>query len=212
MPTATEAILVTELAALCVNVSSPTEAASGPLPMAGTDPTCFVATVDVCASPTLNKTAVSAGSGLAEVANDGREEIEEFSVKDMIPALVTTDAAPGPLSIAGTKPACFVLGPDAVALFATLEDGAGNVGATVIDGASDAGSPDVGKGFAKNVGVSFDSIEAAPKPSPTAGTEPTCLDGPALDTEASCTTGDSCAPTGDVEMMGVELRVAEPRP
>lgn len=119
MPTATEAILVTELAALCVNVSSPTEAASGPLPMAGTDPTCFDATVDVCASPILTKTAVSAGSELAEVADDDWEKVEESFVRDMIPALVTTEAAPGPLPIAGTTPACFVLGPDAVALFAT---------------------------------------------------------------------------------------------
>lgn len=130
----------------------------------------------------------------------------------MIPALITTEAAPGPLPIAGTNPACFVPGPDTVVLFATLENGAGNVGATVIDGGSDAGRTDVGEGFAKTVEVAFDSIEAAPKPSPTAGTEPTCLDGPALDTEAGCTTGDSCASTEDVETVDVELRVAEPRP
>lgn len=179
--------------------------------MAGTDPTCFVVIVDVCASPTFTKTAVSAGSEFAEVANDGWEEIEESFVKDMIPVLLTTEAAPGPLPNAGTKPACFVPRPDAVALFATVEDGAGNVGATVIDGGSFAGSTDVGEGFAKTVVVTFDSIEAASKPSPTAGTEPTCLDGPALNTEAGCPTGDSCAPT-DIEMMDVELRVAEPRP
>ncbi len=179
--------------------------------MAGADPTCFVVMVDVCASPTFAKTAVSAGSELAEVANDDWEEIEESFVKDMITALLTTEAAPGPLPNAGTKPACFVPRPDTVALFATFEDGAGNVGATVIDGNSDAGSMDVGEGFAKTVVVTFDSIEAAPKPSPTAGTEPTCLDGLALNTEAGCTTGDICAPT-DVEMMDVDLRVAEPRP
>lgn len=98
-----------------------------------------------------------------------------------------------------------------MALCASLYDGAGNVGATVIDGDSDAGSTDVGEVFAKTVEVTFDSIEAAPRPSPTAGTEPTCLDGPALNTEAACTTGDSCAPT-DVEMMDVGLRVAEPCP
>lgn len=172
--------------------------------MAGTDPTCFVVIADVCASSTFTKTAVFAGSDVAEVADDGWEEIEESFDKDMIPALLTTEAAPGPLPNAGTRPACFVAGPDAVALFATLEDGAGNVGATVIDGGSDAGSTDVGEGFAKTVVVTFDSIEAAPRPSPTAGTEPTCLEGRALDTEAGCTTGDSCAPT-HVEMMDVEL-------
>lgn len=96
-------------------------------------------------------------------------------------------------------------------LCASLEDGAGNVGAAVIDGGSDAGSTDVGEVFAKAVEVTVDSIEAAPRPSPIAGTEPTCLDGPALNTEAGCATGASCAPT-DVEMMDVELRVAEPRP
>lgn len=63
----------------------------------------------------------------------------------------------------------------------------------------------MGEGFAKTVVVAVDSIEAAPKPSPTAGTEPTCLDGPALNTEAGCTTGDGCAPTEDVELMDVEL-------
>lgn len=180
--------------------------------MAGTDPTCFVATVDVCASLTFTNTAVSTGGEFAEVANDGWEEIKDSFVKDMIPALVTTETAPGPLPIAGTKPACFVPGPDAVTLFATLEDGARNVGATVIDGGSDASSADVGEGFAKTVVVAFDSIEAVPKPSPTAGTEPTCLYGPVLNTEAGCTTGDSCAPTEDVEMLNVELRVAEPSP
>lgn len=86
--------------------------------MAGTDPTCFVATTDVCASPTFTKTAVSAGSELAEVANDGWEVAEESLIKDIVPALVTTEAAPGPLPIAGTEPTCFVLGPDAVALSA----------------------------------------------------------------------------------------------
>lgn len=62
--------------------------------MAGTDPTCFVVIVDVCASPTFTKTAVSAGSDPAEVANDGWEEIEESFVKYRIPALLTTEAAP----------------------------------------------------------------------------------------------------------------------
>lgn len=60
--------------------------------MAGTDPTCFVVIVDVCAS--FTKTAVSAGSDPAEVANDGWEEIEESFVKDRIPALLTMEAAP----------------------------------------------------------------------------------------------------------------------
>lgn len=70
----------------------------------------------------------------------------------------------------------------------------------------------MGEDFANTVVVAVDCIEAAPKPSPTAGTEPTCLDGPALDTGAGCTTGDNCAPTEDVEMMDIELRVAESRP
>lgn len=43
--------------------------------MAGTDPTCFVATADVCASPAFTETTVSAGSELAKGANDGWEEI-----------------------------------------------------------------------------------------------------------------------------------------
>lgn len=87
--------------------------------MAGTDPTCLVATVDVCASPTLTKTAVSAGSEPAEVANDGWEVAEESLIKDMVPPMVTSEAAPGPLPIAITEPTCFVLRPDAVALSAT---------------------------------------------------------------------------------------------
>lgn len=77
-----------------------------------------MATVDVCAPPTLTKMAVSAGSEPAEVANDGWEEAEESLIKDMVPALVTSEAAPGPLPIAATEPTCFVLRPDAVALYA----------------------------------------------------------------------------------------------
>lgn len=65
---------------------------------------------------------------------------------------------------------------------------------------------------ANTVVVALDCIEAAPKPSPTAGTEPTCLDGLALDIGAGCTTGDSCARTEDTEIMDVELRDAESRP
>lgn len=87
--------------------------------MAGTDPTCLVATVDVCASPTLTTTAVSAGSEPAEVANDRWEVADESLIKDIVPLLVTSEAAPGPLPIAVTEPACFVLRPGAVALSAT---------------------------------------------------------------------------------------------
>lgn len=61
--------------------------------MAGTDPTCLVAIVDICASPTFTKTAVSVGSDPAEVANDGWEEIEESFIKCRIPALLATEAA-----------------------------------------------------------------------------------------------------------------------
>lgn len=78
-----------------------------------------MATVEVCASPTFAKTAVSAGSEPAEVANDGWEVAAESLIKDMVPALVTTEAAPGPLPIAATEPACFVLVSDAVALSTT---------------------------------------------------------------------------------------------
>lgn len=205
MPVPTEAILVTELATILVNVSSPTDAAPGPLPMAGTDPTCFVATADVCASPTLTKAAVSAGNEPAEAVDDGWEATEVSFAKDMVPALVTMEAAPGPLPIAATEPTCFVTEP------ATLEDAAGDVGAMVIDGASEAGgagSAYVDEDFSNTVVVALDSTEAASKPSPIAGTEPICLDGPALDIEAGCTTGDSCDSTDDIEMS----RVAELRP
>lgn len=70
----------------------------------------------------------------------------------------------------------------------------------------------MGEGFANTVEVAVDCIEAAPKPSPTAGTEPTCLDGPALDKGAGCTTDDNCAPTADIEMMDIELRAGESSP
>lgn len=63
----------------------------------------------------------------------------------------------------------------------------------------------MGEDFANTVVVALDCIEAAPKPSPTAGTEPTCLDGPALETGVVCTTDNSRAPVEDTEMMDVEL-------
>lgn len=63
----------------------------------------------------------------------------------------------------------------------------------------------MGEDFANTVVVALDCIEAAPKPLPTAGNEPTCLDGPALETGVVCTIDNSCAPAEDTEMMDVEL-------
>ena len=120
-------------------------------------------------------------------------------------ALDSTDAAPGPLPIAGTEPTCLVgaaaEGPPSVEEdIAAVGDG--------FDVVEEGRAAD-GEGLVTDVVRALDSIEAAPGPLPTAGTEPTCFDGRIVETEAACARGREFGSSEGVSVGRVEAAAAE---
>ena len=146
------------------------------------------------------------GIGVADEgrATDGRVSID-FSVERDVVALDSTDAAPGPLPTAGTEPTCLV----GVAM-----EGPPSVGediAAVGDGFDvvEEGRAADGEGLVTDVVRALDSMEAAPGPLPTAGTEPTCFEGRIVETEAACARGRGFGSSEGVNVGRVEAAAAE---
>lgn len=148
----------------------------------------------------------SFGIGVADEgrATDGRVSID-FSVERVVVALDSTDAAPGPLPTAGTEPTCLV---------GAAMEGPPSVGddiAAVGDGfdAVEEGRAADGEGLVTDVVRALDSMEAAPGPLPTAGTEPTCFEGRMVETEAACASGRGFGSSEGVNVGRVEAAAAE---
>lgn len=136
-----------------------------------------------------------------DVTDEGRATDGKDVMEGIMGALDSMDAAPGPLPTAGTEPTCLVV----AAMEGSLSVGEGK--AAVSDGfeAVDEGRATDGKGCLIDVVVALDSIDAAPAPLPTAGTEPTCFDGRMLVTEAACARGREFALTEGVDVARVEV-------
>ncbi len=64
------------------------------------------------------------------------------------------------------------------------------------------------EGFVNSVVAALYFTEAAPGPSPTAGTAPTCFDGPTLEAGAACTRGRDFAATEKIDVAPIELSLA----
>lgn len=140
----------------------------------------------------------------SDVAVEGRVTGGEDFGDGVVVGLDIMDAAPGPLPTAGTEPICLELaamdGPPSVEDKATVSKGFDVV---------DEGRAADGEGVENDVVVALDSMDAAPAPLPTAGTEPTCFEGRMLETEAACATGREFASTEEVDEARVGAAAAE---
>lgn len=159
------------------------------------------------ALPDVDEDAVDGdGIGVADEgrATDGRVSVD-FSVEGVVGPLDSTDAAPGPLPTAGTEPTCLV--------GAAMEDppSVGEDIAAVGDGFDvvEEGRAADGEGLVTDVVIALDSMDAAPGPLPTAGTEPTCFDGRIVETEAACARGREFGSSEGVNVGRVEAAAAE---
>lgn len=128
-----------------------------------------------------------------DVVDEGRTTDSKDFVDEVVVALDSMDAAPGPLPAAGTEPTCLVVaameGPPSVEDKAAVSDGLDIV--------------DEGRA-ADGAVVALDSMDAAPGPLPTAGTEPTCFEGRTLETAAACGSGRELASAEGVDVARVE--------
>lgn len=155
------------------------------------------------ALPAVEDDAVTKDS--SEVTDEGRATDGKDVAEGFVVAVDSMDAAPAPLPAAGTEPTCLVV----AAMEGPLSVGEDK--ACVSDGfeAVDEGRATDGEGCLNDVVVALDSMEAAPAPLPTAGTEPTCFDGRMLETEAACARGRDFVSTEGVDVARVEVAVVK---
>ena len=160
------------------------EAAPGPLPTAGTEPTCLV----LVGSPSFREDDDAA-------IGDGSSVEDEFREDD--------DAAMGD-------------GFNAVDEFREVEGTAGSEDSNVVGGFPWVDVSNVVDGratedenFVESVVEALDSIEAAPGPLPTAGTEPTCFEGRALVIAAVFAEGNDAVPSEGVDTTAGELSLVD---